>query len=345
MSLLSLPTEILRKIFYNLEQPLTNVALVCRRLRDIAEPILYEEFSGEMPSALEGYMKAIIRRPELADYVKSFNSPTAQPGLSMTNQQIELPSMTQEQHERLRNYLLDDIYGKEKCDEWYVSLETRCNYEVVFGFLLNLISTRVERLVLRTEGYRPYVQLVAEAAAKPQEGSADSHLFSKLRSVHLGDTKYPPSSIKMGIVLPYLKLKSVACLSVSGLVEESPGPGRRLDPVVDGERIPPIQWQSDTFQVSSIVDLTLTRACMEADAIREFLGRFVSLQRFRYEHREAVTVHHHGFVPSAIIAGLEHSKHCLEWAQLERARGNEFLEEIIDMYNPLVSLKGFERLR
>lgn len=65
MSLLSLPTEILRKIFYNLEQPLTNVALVCRRLRDIAEPILYEEFSGEMPSALEGYMKAIIRRPEL----------------------------------------------------------------------------------------------------------------------------------------------------------------------------------------------------------------------------------------------------------------------------------------
>jgi hypothetical protein len=142
MSLLSLPTEILRKIFYNLEQPLTNVALVCRRLRDIAEPILYEEFSGEMPSALEGYMKAIIRRPELADYVKSFNSPTAQPGLSMTNQQIELPSMTQEQHERLRNYLLDDIYGKEKCDEWYVSLETRCNYEVVFGFLLNLISTR-----------------------------------------------------------------------------------------------------------------------------------------------------------------------------------------------------------
>jgi hypothetical protein len=345
MSLLGLPTEILRKIFYNLEWPLTNVALICRHLRAIAEPIVYEEFRGEIPLALEGYMKTIIRRPELAEYVKSFNSPTAQPGLPITNQQIEFPSMTKEQHERLRNYLQDDIYGKRKCDVWYVSLETRYNYEVVLGFLLNLLSTRVERLVLRTEGHRPYVQLVAEAAAKAQEDSADSHLFSKLRSVHLDDIKYPASSIKMDFVLPYLKLKSVACLSVSGLVEESPDPGWMLDPVVDGERIPPIQWRSDTFQVSSIVDLTLTRACMEADAIKELLGRFVSLQRFRYEHGAAVTVHDHGFVPSAIIAGLEHSKHCLEWAQLERARGNEFLEEIIDKYNPLVSLKGFERLR
>jgi hypothetical protein len=65
---------------------------------------------------------------------------------------------------------------------------------------LNLLSTRVERLVLRTEGYRPYVQLVAEAAAKAQEDSADSHLFSKLRSVHLDDMKHPASSIKMDFV-------------------------------------------------------------------------------------------------------------------------------------------------
>ena len=55
-------TEILRKIMYEDEWSLTNVSLVCRRFRDITEPISFEEFRGEKLSA-PGRMHQVLQQP------------------------------------------------------------------------------------------------------------------------------------------------------------------------------------------------------------------------------------------------------------------------------------------
>jgi hypothetical protein len=334
----------LRKIFYDLQWPPTNIALVCHRLHDIAEPILYEQFRGKTHSTLEGYMKAIIRRPALAEHLKFFHSITADMLISTNNQKIKLPWQTDENYERLRRYLQDDIYGKEKCDRWYTFLDNRFNFEVVLGFLLNLVSARVERLVLQTEGYHPYVQIVAEEAVRSQEAAVGAKLFTKLRTVHLNYLARLTDTIPMDFVLPYLKLKSVVCLSVHGLTDEVPLSQWRTDPLsISDELIPPVEWRSDPFQIFSIVDLTLTRVRMSPRSVQNFLERFQALKYFKYE--DTATYVLDPIVISAIIAGLEHSKHCLESLQLRGTGEILIQEQVFNEYDPVVQMNRFEKLR
>jgi len=110
------------------------------------------------------------------------------------------------------------------------------------GFLLNLVAPRLEHLVLRTGGYSPYVQKVAEQAAKVEETSSAARIFPKLQSVRVENLGNLKDLIPVEFVLPYPKLESVVCLSADGLQvrmeplhREKPdplsGPKACIDPV------------------------------------------------------------------------------------------------------------------
>jgi len=332
MSLHTLPTEILRKIFlffHDLDESLASVVRTCWRLHDIAEPILYQVVRGGDPSSLEGLMRAFIRRPELVENIKFFNSPTAP---AETFQSVDTSYVTSEQWKRLRNTLQDDIYGEKTCDGWIRNLDAHFNpvnnYSVIVGFLLNLVAPHLEHLVLQTGRYSPYVQEVVEQASKVEEASTAAHLFPKLRSVHLGRLEHVKDFIPAEFVLPYLKMESVASLSIDGLQDATEPYHRPGEDPLSGPSsyIKPIMWRADMFQVYSIVDLTLTGFHLGSAAIREFLGRFYALERFSLRDSSSSSYFPGYLYLVDILSGLAQSRHCLKFLRLTGLRSYDSSE-------------------
>jgi hypothetical protein len=211
MPLISLPNELLTKILeiVNDECPLTNISLTCKRLKDIAEPLLYGAFWQQNGHSIAKFARAIIKRPHLAAYVKNFGGSTIQPGLKFrdtTRGDINLlgadnNGLTNEQLQWMRGSLPDAVYGQEFCNAWYDELiDSFDNWDAVLAFLLLICSSNLTYLMLQTAITKsPYVQAVLEQAIKEQHASSHDELLSNLKQVDLKyDTKAGKHSRGMG---------------------------------------------------------------------------------------------------------------------------------------------------
>jgi len=159
MPLEALPVEILNKIFEHiaenleyLQHPLANVSLSCRLFHELTQPFLYNVVSVPCALRIDNLLRALVRRPSLVGFIKSFDSPTVQPGWKKGPRvelegKLDLSFMEEPQHEWMRSNLRDDVYGQEVCDVWYQKLISG-DWDAILGFLLLVFSPNLQRLTL-----------------------------------------------------------------------------------------------------------------------------------------------------------------------------------------------------
>jgi hypothetical protein len=132
MPLTALPNELLTKIllFVHESSQLNEVTLACKHLNYVTEPLLYGGFWEQNDGSMGRFAKALISRPHLAVYVKSFEGSTSQPGVKHrdgTSGHINLRSyynqdLTNEQIQWMRQSLPDAAFAKQFCDTWHRKL-------------------------------------------------------------------------------------------------------------------------------------------------------------------------------------------------------------------------------
>jgi hypothetical protein len=346
MPLTSLPNELLTKILeiVNDDCPLTNISLTCKRLNDVAQPLLYGSFWQQNGHNMGEFARAMIKRPSLAGHVKIFGGSTIQPSLKFrdtTRGDINLPGvnngdLTNEQLQWMRGSLPDAIHGQEFCNAWYDELvDSFDNWDAVLAFLLLICSSHLTFLMLRTAiTNSPYVQAVLEQAIKEQHASSHDALLSNLKQVDLEyDTKAGKRGrgMKASFVLPFFRLKSVVDISITGIQNDL-----ALSSIFQEEHI------------SIIKHLTIIDSQISASSMENILRCFTSLQLFEYQHAPQKFDSNTNFIPISIINGLERSKHCLKELHLGKKSLPGYSYETLypwDEYKPVETLNDFEKLR
>ena len=179
-------------------------------------------------------------------------------------------------------------------------------------------------------------------AAKEQHTVSELALLSNLRKVHLHRPRsYEKGSNAKGLevsyVSPFLKLKSVTAMTISGIEDDI------ARSFLFGDE-----------HVSAVTELSILDSRATATLFQNILPCFRSLKSFRYEHASLDGSHRMRlpeFAPAAVLKGLEESKHCLESLWLAKAARvgfglhGQFDTFGYDRYGPVESMKDFEKLR
>jgi hypothetical protein len=352
MPLGALPIEILSKIFEQIAEdpdypyrahPLLCISLSCKLFYELAQPLLYNEVKVPYALRIDNLLRALVRRPSLAGFVKSLDSPAVQPGWKRSIEMegnLDLSFMTEPQCEWMRRNLPDEVFGEDICDEWHQKLLSG-NWDAVLGFLLLLFSPSLKQLKLWSSvPQSPYMWLVLDRAAKEQHSDSELALLSNLQEVHLLNAVSNGKGLDVSYVSPFLKLNSVTTMTISGIEDD-------------------IAQIAQTFvfgneHISAVTKLSFFDSRATVPLFQNILPCFGSLKAFRYEHASmdrSRRMRLPEFAPAAIIRGLDASKHCLESLWLAKAarvgfglRG-QFDMFSYDRYGPVESLNGFERLR
>jgi len=175
-----------------------------------------------------------------------------------------------------------------------------------------------------------YLRTVLDLGNTAQHSSAEQLMLSNLKQVDL-KTSHKNRQISIDFVLPFLKLKSVKAISITGFCSY----------------VAPTSNFSG-LHCSAIKRLIITNSLVSPPSIEKFLGCFNSLQYFEYEHTYWGVVGGTQFRPNIIAKGLKQSQHCLECLhisqkgtldQLSTSSQNGEIPERVE------SLKAFETLR
>jgi hypothetical protein len=347
MILTTLPNELLSKILEMVDAActLTSVSLTCKHLNDIAEPLMYRGYTQRNKSSMGRFAKALVSRPHLIEYVKFFDGSTSQPSVKLgsgTRGVVNLRAanriddLTNEQSKWIRQSLPDAVYGTEFCDVWYRKLtEWFDNWDAVLGFLFHICSRSLTSISLQIAGpMPPYSLAVLEQAIKEQHISVDGAMLANLREVHLkhdSEAGKLHRGLKASFVFPFFRLKSVVAISMTRIHNDTA-----------------LTSEFSDQHVSAIKYLTLIDSRLPRTSVQNVLRCFNSLQFFQYQHArlgemESVTQ----FCPTAVLNGLDRSKHCLEQLILsDKGQLNYMHDTRPDgEYEPAESFEGFRRLR
>jgi len=348
MPLTSLPVEVLTRILEFVDDacPLTGVSLTCKTLNDVAEPLLYRSFRERNVSSMGLFARAIISRPYLARYVRSFEGTTHRPSVRAdpTKEGINLRIIsktypTYKQLEALRQSLPNSVYGEEFCTAWYGNLTNWFdNWDAFLGFIFQVCSRSLTSIGFQTVGVikYPYLRTVLEQAVEEQHSTAEEPMLSNLRKVDLkydGRTDHRDRGITIEFVLPFFRLKSVDAISIEGL----------------NDYVTPLTSEFSEQHVFAIKELTLTESRTSAALLEKLLQGFVSLRYFKYQHAPEGFPGNTPFRPKTIVNGLKQSKHCLERLFLSQKRQRRIpysrTNHFDELHEPFGSLQSFERLR
>lgn len=180
----------------------------------------------------------------------------------------------------------------------------------------------------------PYSLAVLEQAIKEQHISVDGAMLANLREVHLkhdSETGKLHRGLKASFVFPFFRLKSVVAISMTRIHNDTA-----------------LTSEFSDQHVSAIKYLTLIDSRLPRTSVQNVLRCFNSLQFFQYQHArlgemESVTQ----FCPTAVLNGLDRSKHCLEQLILsDKGQLNYMHDTRPDgEYEPAESFEGFRRLR
>jgi hypothetical protein len=75
MPVYDLSNELLVEIFRSIQDTkcLANLSLCCRRIHCVVEPVLHSKFTQTGQKAIPAFLRRIIARPDLMQYVRHFS--------------------------------------------------------------------------------------------------------------------------------------------------------------------------------------------------------------------------------------------------------------------------------
>jgi hypothetical protein len=326
MTLNKLPDELVLRVVYQLDSPkdLSNLALCSHHLHAIAIPILYSSFAENQCQQTWAFLCTLLKRPDLARFVKSFTSTSwsvywSPPDSLDRNRDdvkdiLEMVFATSEDKSE-KNLWLWDFYSEE-------------NWDAVTAFVLLLLPNITTLKLPDYPRLSTWVSKALHRACKFQDSNTSSpYSLSHLRDVELAADYFASADVFADMVMPFLRLQSLRRFTCAGLWL-----GQRN---IESLRGNVTHFSLPSSDVNSLVFAELLKC----------LPRLVHLT---YCHNW-VDVEEEGaaqpFIPRAIRDGLMPSRFSLEELVLvnHEEEWEDFTFEVVPL--PLGSLTEFEKLR
>ena len=333
------PNEVAEEICRQVEstKDLDRLSRCSRRHYGLVQPFLYATFTQTGENALPIFLRTIIEKPHLVQYVKNVKLTILGRTFYGSNRgeryRQNLSFLSKEQRAWIRHQLPDKVLGREFCDSWYAQLSGNYKYywDPVAGVVLLLCSNSIESIAFQRWHDVATEFVVGEVMSlATKQDERRSPYFANLRRADLLSRDLQDHEGWFAVqVLLY------RCLEIKPLLE------------VHVERLSyeaTIPFQGD---ISGCKYLSINSIQLPFFEFREFLERFHSLERFQFQHKETHPISDsYCLVPLDLKKALFHSRHSLEalfiagptdgWIERPEVYGYE--------YKSLGSMAHFEKL-
>jgi hypothetical protein len=306
-----LPNEILEEIWRYLDCPkdLGNLSRCSKRLHWICLPFLYATFKQTGRGALPAFIRTIIEKPHLIEYVRNIkvtaldNHHFETIGDETKEAIVDLSALPAEPKDRMRALLPDECLGENLCDLWYQRLLTKISWNALAAFVLLLCSHKIEALTVeewRTPGPNFLSQVIYLAADRDVDGDPggaqkNAISFTNLRRVEL---------LSSGLARRFLRYDVPHLLLQVGSLREI-----RLEGFCPGCMSPFDTWPKREY-VFGCRGLAFTACEISLSDIRKVLAHCHSLEHFECRFAPGNDMFRYRD-PSEVAEGLFHSKDSL----------------------------------
>jgi len=323
----SLPGEITLEIVSQLDRPsLLSLSICSKRMNDLTAPTLYSifEHSDHDLRALPLLIRTILKRPDLAQYVKKFIAFNGNAG-SMDMMAVDDFDRIEEALYRLRPLPVD-------VEQWLHSVWSG-RWSALTALLLSLLP-KIEVFDLiyfgssEDQEFR-FINTILERARTLQEAGqlADPYSMARLRYVSLKDSSYDDwCLIRPENMYPYLHLLSIEKYSFEGFGEN--------------DKLGPEDWalQGDGDGGFRATTLVLQGKFLYTDSFPTFLRSFKSLKRFHCDYWG-------GFFPKTLADGIAQLSNCLEELSVTHSEPGYVFHSYDNTMNSILPLSGFTALK
>jgi hypothetical protein len=333
-------------------QCLLYLALTCRKLHSIVEPILYAHFETSdgtrSKEKLAKFMVTILARPDLAQRVRILHTWWHCDVREDFNYEPE-------DWTRVEAATHDVLPSRENQPKYYHGF---CDFaeelaeDIASGYwdaIITLIVSRLPNLeVLNFEGWFnkddrrpptvtfPIIMGAIERARDLQKRSELSSplAMSNLRHITIKHSKPKEEGIQIHWLFPFFNIPSVRSFEVGGIEDD-----KRND-------FPPglyNAWDRDSYHVFKAEKLVLNRAALDNGTLLNFLHLFPNLEYLHYSHNSEIADGYRiPFSHQDFFKAIMHLKPCLKHLALLH---EGWVTPVNNFANwEIVSLKDFHQL-
>lgn len=300
---LPLPNDVLLLVGEFLEdhQDRYNLVFVSRRFHDLFLRLVYRSATLKSCAQTQSFLRAILRKPELARSVRSLHFDDWQQHHSFSSASSSEQDMTS-----FNKWAETISHSNEEYLKWEQDLLQGVE-EAWIALLLPLVNN-LRRLRLVYPNQNVYLDRMLQRAMKGEKPFDAQPAFSMLQDVSLGhqdseeDAKgsYTPSQI-----FPFFQLPSIRMFTADSLIESS---APQEDEHTSTTEVPGVGS-------SPISEITLNSS-NGSQGMESLIASCSSLKSFKYQHSDSHLLAE-GFQPSAFYRSLAGSKNSLQTLWLD----------------------------